>query len=110
MFKEFMVWKKFQNTTDIPMSELILHMLSVQPCATKESDANVELWFSHISSPIELDSSKSINISTNVVSFVSHSRKVAQLVPWLLLEKLQYLRIATSKLAEINGIQKPRLY
>ncbi len=37
-------------------------------------------------------------------------RKVAQLVPWLVLEKSRYLRIATSKLAEINGIQKPRLH
>ena len=36
--------------------------------------------------------------------------KVAQLVSWLLLEKLRYLRIVTSKMAEINGIQKPRLH
>ena len=35
---------------------------------------------------------------------------MAQLVPWRLSEKSQYLRIATSKLTEINGIQKPRLH
>ena len=35
--------------------------------------------------------------------------KVAQLVPWLLLNKLQYLWIAIFELTEINSIQKPRL-
>ena len=37
-------------------------------------------------------------------------RKVAQLVPWLLLEKSRYLRFATSNWAEINMIQKTRLH
>ena len=36
--------------------------------------------------------------------------QVAQLVSWLLLEKMRYLSIATSKLADINSIQKPGLY
>ncbi len=42
------------------------------------------------------------------VLFCPIQRKVAQLVFWLLLEKC--LQIATSKLAEINSIQKPRLH
>ncbi len=46
------------------LSELILHMLIsivlLIQRATEESDANVKSWFSHISSPIEMDSSKSI--------------------------------------------------
>ena len=48
-------------------------------------------------------------LSTICALFCPIHRKVAQVVPWLLLGKSRYLWIATSKLAEINGIQKPRL-
>ena len=44
-----------------------------------------------------------------MVSFESHSGKSGKIGTLTYLGKIEDHRIATSKLAEINGIQKPRV-